>query len=190
MRCTRFSIDRSSGRLSVRVDAEPVRAVTAAFELQGDAHQGVMVLTSPLGATMAEARWSPAATVLTVPGAQSRYADLDDLAAQALGERLPMAALFDWLRGRPWAGAVARPLANAAPGFEQLGWQVRLERFDEGLVGRWPFSALMTCLHLDRIGVADTGRDPLRKRHIVGISVVRGSDQSGRIVDQSLGQIS
>lgn len=123
-----------SGRLSVRVDAEPVRAVTAAFELQGDAHQGVMVLTSPLGATMAEARWSPAATVLTVPGAQSRYADLDDLAAQALGERLPMAALFDWLRGRPWAGAVARPLANAAPGFEQLGWQVRLERFDEGLV--------------------------------------------------------
>ena len=123
-----------SGRLSVQVDTEPIRAVTAAFELQGDARQGVMVLTSPLGATMAEARWSPESTVLTVPGAQSRYADLDDLAAQALGERLPMAALFDWLRGRPWAGALSRPLADDAPGFEQLGWQVRLERFDEGLV--------------------------------------------------------
>ncbi len=123
-----------SGRLSVRVDADPVRAVSAAFELRGDASTGVLVLTSPLGATMAEARWSPESTVLTAPGSRTSYADLDDLAAQALGERLPMAALFDWLRGRPWAGAPAQALSGEEAGFQQLGWRVRLERFADGVV--------------------------------------------------------
>jgi outer membrane lipoprotein LolB len=123
-----------AGRLSVRVDATPVRAVTAAFELRGDARAGVLLLTSPLGATMAEARWSPESTVLTAPGSQTLYADLDDLAAQALGERLPMAALFDWLRGRPWAGAPSQALGGDQAGFLQLGWQVHLDRFADGVV--------------------------------------------------------
>jgi outer membrane lipoprotein LolB len=123
-----------AGRLSVRVDANPVRAVTAAFELRGDARAGVLVLTSPLGATMAEARWSPESTVLTAPGTRTTYADLDDLAAQALGERLPMAALFEWLRGRPWAGAPSQALGVDQSGFLQLGWQVRLDRFADGVV--------------------------------------------------------
>jgi outer membrane lipoprotein LolB len=124
-----------SGRLSVRVDAEPVRAVNATFELRGDAQRGMMVLSSPLGSTLAEARWSPQETVLSVPGNQTRYADLDELAAQALGERLPMAALFDWLRGRPWDGAPSAPLADdSSMGFAQLGWQIRLDRYDEGFV--------------------------------------------------------
>jgi outer membrane lipoprotein LolB len=50
-----------------------------------------------------------------------------------LGETLPLAALFDWLRGRPWPGAPSRPVA-APPGFEQLGWRVDLARFAEGQV--------------------------------------------------------
>lgn len=125
---------RLAGRLAVRVDSDPVRAVTAAFELRGDARLGVLRLSSPLGDTLAEAQWSPVATVLRSGSARAQFADLDDLAAQTLGERLPMAALFDWLRGRPWPGAASAALPAPASGFEQLGWQVRLERFADGLV--------------------------------------------------------
>lgn len=124
-----------SGRLAVRVDGEPARAVSAAFELRGDAQRGMLVLTSPIGATLAQARWSPQETVLSVPGSEQRYADLDDLAQQALGERLPMAALFEWLRGQPWDRAPSAPLPDGTAGFAQLGWQVRLDRYqDQGLV--------------------------------------------------------
>lgn len=121
-----------SGRLSVRVDAEPVRVVSAAFELSGDAHAGVLALTSPLGSTLARAHWSAQEVVLTTPTGQSRYSNLDELAAQALGERIPMAALFDWLRGRPWSGAASAVLSGNEAGFEQLGWRVSLARFGDG----------------------------------------------------------
>lgn len=121
-----------SGRLSVRVDTDPVRVVSAAFELSGDARAGELALTSPLGSTLARAHWSAHEAVLTTPAGQSRFSNLDDLAAQALGERVPMAALFDWLRGRPWTGAVSAALGGGESGFEQLGWRVSLARFADG----------------------------------------------------------
>jgi outer membrane lipoprotein LolB len=42
---------------------------------------------------------------------------------------LPLAALFDWLRGRPWPRAVSQARSG---GFEQLGWVVDLSRRAEG----------------------------------------------------------
>jgi len=124
-----------SGRLSVRVETEPVRALSGAFELSGTAQNGALVLTSPLGSTLAQARWSPGEAVLETPGSRARYPDLDTLAEQALGERVPLAALFDWLRGRPWPGArsTATP-APGEPGFEQLGWVVSLAHFDDASI--------------------------------------------------------
>jgi outer membrane lipoprotein LolB len=121
-----------SGRLSVRVEAQPVRVVSAGFELSGDARAGVLALTSPLGSTLARAHWSDHEAVLTTPAGQSHFASLDDLAVQALGERLPMAALFDWMRGRPWSGAASAALSDGESGFEQLGWRVSLARFGDG----------------------------------------------------------
>lgn len=123
-----------TGRLSVRVESEPVRALSAAFELSGDAREGALALTSPLGSKLAQARWKPNEVMLETPGSRSRYADLDALATQALGERVPLAALFDWLRGRPWPGAGSVALAGSEPGFMQLGWRVVLARFAEGWV--------------------------------------------------------
>ena len=123
-----------SGRLSVRVDSEPVRAMNAAFELSGDARSGAMVLTSPIGSTLAQARWAPGEAVLRTPGASASYPDLDTLAEQALGERVPLAALFDWLRGRPWPGAASQGLPASEPGFSQLGWRVVLARYADGWV--------------------------------------------------------
>jgi outer membrane lipoprotein LolB len=123
-----------TGRLSVRVDSEPVRAVSAAFELSGNAREGAMALTSPLGNTLAQARWNPNDVVLETPGSQQRYPDLDTLAERALGERVPLAALFDWLRGRPWSGARSETLADGEAGFTQLGWRIGLARYAEGWV--------------------------------------------------------
>ena len=123
-----------SGRLSVRVETEPVRALSGAFELSGTAQNGALVLTSPLGSTLAQARWSPGEAVLETPGSRARYPDLDTLAEQALGERVPLAALFDWLRGRPWSGAPSEALPDGGPGFSQLGWRVGLARYADGWV--------------------------------------------------------
>ena len=123
-----------SGRLSVRVESDPVRALSGAFELSGNARAGALLLTSPLGSTLAQARWSPGEAVLQTPGTNTRYPDLDALAEQALGERVPLAALFDWLRGRPWPGAASEALPAGEPGFSQMGWRVGLARYAEGWV--------------------------------------------------------
>jgi outer membrane lipoprotein LolB len=121
-----------SGRLSVRVDGQPERAVSAGFELSGDAERGSLVLSGPLGATAARADWSPGSAVLRSGGSETRHADLDSLGQAALGEPLPMAALFSWLRGRAWAGAPSQPRPDGQPGFQQLGWQIDLGRWAEG----------------------------------------------------------
>lgn len=130
--------DTLSGRLAVRVEASDgaaARTENAAFELQGNAQAGRLSLSTPLGSVLAQARWAPGSVVLVTPQGERRFDDLDRLTREVLGESVPVAALFDWLRGRPWAGAPS--VATIAPGelgFAQLGWSVSLARFDDGLV--------------------------------------------------------
>lgn len=121
-----------SGRLSLRVDGQPARAISAGFELTGDAQRGSLVLSGPLGTTAAQASWAPGVAVLHSGSSATRHADLDSLGQAALGEALPMAALFDWLRGRAWAGAPSQPRTDGQPGFLQLGWQIDLSRWSDG----------------------------------------------------------
>jgi outer membrane lipoprotein LolB len=122
----------TSGRLSVRVDAAAAgkpQSFVAAFELRGSGERGELRLLSPLGVQFALARWSHDEAALTTAEGERRYASLDDLSLDALGERLPLAALPDWVAGRPWGGAPSRP---SGAGFEQLGWAVDLSRHAEG----------------------------------------------------------
>jgi outer membrane lipoprotein LolB len=134
-----------SGRIAVHADAggdRPARSVTGQFELSGDASSGQLVLTSPLGVTVARARWDapqapggePTEIELEANGETTRYATLAEMMQRALGDQLPLAAMFDWLAGRPWPGArVVRDAAGAS--FEQLGWRVDESRFaDDGLI--------------------------------------------------------
>ena len=139
------SNDVLSGRLALRVAAvagEASRSVSAAFELRGDSRAGSLGLSTPLGSMLAQARWSPAQVVLTTPRETRRFASLDELTREALGESVPIEAWFDWLRGRPWPGAPSAPL-DAAPnapssppatGFRQLGWRVDLSQFPAGTI--------------------------------------------------------
>ncbi|MEK8049434.1 outer membrane lipoprotein LolB [Ideonella sp. DXS22W] len=120
------------GRLALRVDGQPERDLSASFELSGSAEQGLLVLSGPLGATAAQARWTPAGAWLRSPQGEQPFATLDALAEHSLGEAFPIAALFDWLRGRPWPGAAHAGRSDGVAGFEQLGWQVSLARLAEG----------------------------------------------------------
>ncbi len=120
--------------MSLRIDAsaaQPAQSVSAGFELQGDGEGGELRLNSPLGTRMATARWAHGLALLLTSEGERRFASLDDLARQALGEALPLAALPDWLAGRPWPGA---PQQATPEGFEQLGWQVLLTRRGEGWI--------------------------------------------------------
>jgi outer membrane lipoprotein LolB len=125
-----------SGRLSLQVDADgsrPAQSLSASFDLRGSAERGELRLSTPLGMTLAAASWSPGQAQLETPqGGKQEFADLDALSRQAFGETLPLRALPDWLRGRPWpdAASPALPLAPG-PGFEQLGWRIDLARFAE-----------------------------------------------------------
>ena len=127
-----------SGRLGVRTDAAPnlpARSMSGQFELSGDASSGQLVLTSPIGTTIARARWSdpvgphgaPSRIELEADGGSTRYATLEDMMQRAIGDQLPLAAMFDWLAGRPWPGAPVQRDA-AGPSFEQLGWHVDLSQ--------------------------------------------------------------
>jgi outer membrane lipoprotein LolB len=114
----------TSGRLSLRVDAigeRPVQSLSASFELAGSGERGQLNLSSPLGNRLASARWSAAGASLVTAEGEQRFASLDELARQALGEVVPLAALPSWLAGQPWPAAAHQPREG---GFEQLGWQV------------------------------------------------------------------
>ena len=135
------SVELLAGRMSVQVAAtetKPAHSLSASFELSGTPQQGRFDMNTPLGSTVARARWSPEAVVLDTPQGQTRHENLEEMTRVVVGEALPVPALFDWLRGRPWPGAVS--VAAVAPepaGFSQLGWRVDLSRFDEArLVAR------------------------------------------------------
>ncbi len=122
------------GRLLVRVDASAeqlARSASASFELRGSGKQGQLRLLSPLGTGLATAQWAPGQASLTTPSGTTTFATLDELSQQALGEPLPLAALPDWLAGKPWPQA---PHQAQDGGFEQLGWQVQTSRRTEGVI--------------------------------------------------------
>ena len=121
-----------AGRLSLRVEGQPERSFSAGFELSGNNRQGELLLSGPLGTTAARARWAGDQALLASAGSETAYPSLDALAAAALGEPIPMAALFDWLRGRPWPGAPAMARDDGQPGFDQLGWRISLLQWAEG----------------------------------------------------------
>ena len=127
--------DILSGRLAIRIEpagSDAARAFSAAFDLRGSSAAGSLALSTPLGSTLAQARWGAGQVSLVTPQGRRDFTSVDALTREVLGESVPVEAWFDWLRGRPWPGA---PSSDPAPvGFEQLGWRVDLSRFASGSV--------------------------------------------------------
>lgn len=109
-----------NGRLAVRIDGVndgPPQSFSASFELIGQASAGDLVLYGPLGSTAAHLNWTPDAATLRSNGSVRNFNSLSELAQQATGTDLPIAALFDWLAGRD----VPVP-----------GWQADLSQLSQG----------------------------------------------------------
>lgn len=141
-----------TGRMALKVEAttaSPAQSLSAGFELAGDDRQGQLRLLSPLGTQLAEARWAPGQAQLRDSQGLREFADLADLARQALGEAVPLAALPHWLAARPWPAEAATPQDQ---GFAQLGWTIDTREAANGriLAQRTSAPAIRLLVQLDR----------------------------------------
>lgn len=107
------------GRLSLRVDTEPVQLMSGGFDLRGTPATGTLLLTSPLGNVVASVNWDPAQAEWRQGDRAVRKHNLEALAHELGATALPVTALFAWLEG----------LDQAAD-----GWVADLSRQSEGRI--------------------------------------------------------
>lgn len=105
------------GRMALQVEDNASQSFSAGFELRGSAASGELSLFNPLGGTVAVLAWAPGTASLRSNGELRQFDSLEALAAQATGAPIPVAALFDWLEGKPTAAA---------------GWQPDLSQLQQG----------------------------------------------------------
>lgn len=110
-----------NGRLSVRIDSEPVQSLTAGFDLQGTQESGELMLFTPLGSTAAVLSWTPQSATLASQGEVKRFASLRAMVRHAVGADLPVSAVFTWLQGRP---------------SDEAGWSADLSGYPERITAR------------------------------------------------------
>lgn len=106
-----------SGRLALQVEDNQSQSFSAGFELRGSARAGELTLFNPLGGTMAALAWAPGSATLRGNGPAREFESVEALVAHATGSAIPVAALFDWLRG------TNTPVA---------GWQADLSQLAQG----------------------------------------------------------
>lgn len=87
------------GRLILKVHSEPVQALSADFDLQGDAQVGRLSLFTPLGTTAARLEWDAHGAQLQTTGEPQLFESIEALTRHSTGTVLPIASLFDWLKG-------------------------------------------------------------------------------------------
>jgi outer membrane lipoprotein LolB len=114
-----------SGRIAV-VEGDAQRGVYGNFRLRLDDRGGSFDLLSPLGQTLAQARWSERSAEFDDGRGVREFASFEAMAQAMLGLPLPRVALQDWVRGEPSSALPSTALAGG--GFEQLGWDVDVER--------------------------------------------------------------
>lgn len=85
------------GRLSLRVLQPQPEQFSANFELHGSAETGELSIISPLGTTLAMARWTPHNAQLLQGQKVQDYASMEALTQQLTGAALPLQALLAWL---------------------------------------------------------------------------------------------
>ncbi len=88
-----------SGRLALQVEDNQRQSFSAGFQLQGTAGAGELTLFNPLGGILAVLGWAPGSATLRANGEIQAFPSVEALVAHATGAAIPLAALFDWLRG-------------------------------------------------------------------------------------------
>jgi len=88
-----------NGRIALQIDGQASQSFSAMFELRGTAQAGGLVLLSPFGNRIAQLDWKDGHAQL-VRGQDTRTSDsLDTLLQDVTGTRIPVTALFSWLKG-------------------------------------------------------------------------------------------
>jgi len=123
-----------SGRIAMRYREQ---AGSANLAWRHSANGDEMLISSALGQGVARiVRNGAEVRITTADGQEHRAADAEALAEQALGFRLPLAGLADWVRARPAVGAAAQPRYDAQGRLAELaqgGWTIEyLEYRDDG----------------------------------------------------------
>ena len=88
------------GKLALKVFSKPVQAISANFDLQGSPAEGELVLTSPMGTTLAHMQWNARSATLKANGEEKIFGSIQELAQKVTGSDLPVTSLFAWLEGR------------------------------------------------------------------------------------------
>ena len=119
-----------AGRISLRIEAEPVQFFSAGFELTGEPAAGLLSLTSPLGNVLGTLRWAPGEAWLDRGNGQGaeRFASVEALLLQVTGAQLPLEALFSWLQAKTQN---TLPIEN---NLAAQGWLADLSRRNEGRI--------------------------------------------------------
>ena len=93
-----------------------------------------LLISTPLGQGVARiVREGNAVQLTTAEGKQYRAPDAESLTERALGFRLPLEGLADWVQGRPSADSPAR--VDKAPdgklrALEQRGWKIEYQQYE------------------------------------------------------------
>jgi outer membrane lipoprotein LolB len=149
----------AAGRLSARHSRE---AVAVNFAWTHAPPKDELVVTSPLGQTVAELSGDAAAgrfEVRTADGSRAEAADWTALTERALGFPLPVAGLGAWIRGAPHPGAdytVESDREGRAAVLRQDGWEVVYDYPDAAT--RLPLRVRITYPEFEIRIVVDTWR--------------------------------
>ena len=142
-----------SGRIAVRFKDE---SSTGNFAWRHGARNDEVMITSPLGQGVARiVREGNAVTLTDAEGREHRAADAEALTEQALGFRLPLAGLADWVRARPGPGPsqVRKDGEGRIAELEQSGWKIEYQEW--GADGKLPARMKLTYPGLElRLAIA------------------------------------
>jgi len=120
-----------SGRVAVR-SAKDSGSAKIFWRHSSDADE--MLITSPVGQGLARiSREDRLYRLVTSDGKEYRAPDAESLTEEALGWRLPLSGLSDWVQGRASPDRPAGVRGQAGDGLEvrQDGWTILYEEFRE-----------------------------------------------------------
>jgi outer membrane lipoprotein LolB len=118
-----------SGRVAVRYAKE---ALSGRIFWRHSDNAEELLITSPLGQGLARiTRVHGGFLLVAGDGKEYRAADAEGLTEQALGWRLPLAGLADWVQGRPNRSRPYEWLGDTGRELRQDGWLVTYEEFGD-----------------------------------------------------------
>jgi outer membrane lipoprotein LolB len=129
-----------SGRVAVKATKD---SGSARIFWRHSSEADEMLITSPVGQGIANIkREGDRYRLVTSDRTEYRAADAESLTEQALGWRLPLSGLSDWVQGRASPGRPAETSGRPGEDLEirQDGWRVAYEEFRDGRPARMRLS--------------------------------------------------